>query len=117
MDLEIFENPDEISVPVTVSHSHTSALSSKEALEHIDQVWYMLANKRARWMDLLGDYAGTEPFVIDGKFLALRSMYIILTMISTLPQVNRCCRSSLTIHCLPLEGMAVCTLNSHYGPS
>lgn len=67
MDPEIFENPDEISV--FVSDKYSSVLSAKEALELIDQAWYMLANKRARWMDLLGDYAGTEPFVIDGMFL------------------------------------------------
>jgi hypothetical protein len=113
MDLENFENPDEISVPV-VSSQHTSAFSAKEALEHIDQAWYTLANKRARWMDLLGDYAGTEPFVIDGMFLASGSTFFILTMISTLPQANRCCRSSLKILCLPLVGMAVRTLNFHF---
>lgn len=67
MDPEIFENPDEISV--FVSDKYSSVLSAKEALELIDQAWYMLANKRARWMDLLGDYAGTEPFVIDGESL------------------------------------------------
>ena len=106
MDLEIFENPDEISVPV--SHQHTSSLSSKEALEHIDRAWYMLANKRARWMDLLGDYAGTEPFVIDGKLFSSWSMYTMLTMIFT-PQANRCCRSSLRIPCLVSEGMVVGT--------
>jgi hypothetical protein len=65
IDLEIFENPDEISVSVA---QHHSTFSAKEALDHIDEAWYTLANKRARWMDLLGDYAGIEPFIIDGVF-------------------------------------------------
>jgi hypothetical protein len=76
IDLEIFENPDEISVPV--SRRHLSAFSAKEALNHIDEAWYTLANKRARWMDLLGDYAGIEPFVIDGVFSL--SMFGILNV-------------------------------------
>jgi ATP-dependent RNA helicase DDX60 len=80
LDLQIFENPDEISVPVTFQY--TSTYSATDALEHIDQAWYTLANKRARWMDLLGDYAGTEPFVIDGMFLALGSMLLVLTYLS-----------------------------------
>ena len=73
MDLEIFENPDEISI--SVPHQHPSAFSAKEALEHIDEVWYILANKRARWMDLIGDYAGSEPFIIDGTSCSRRYCY------------------------------------------
>jgi hypothetical protein len=111
MDLEIFENPDQISVPV--SHQYTSALSGNDALEHIDKTWYILANKRARWMDLIGDYAGTEPFVIDGMFLASWSMFFV-TSITFLAQANHCCRLFLMIHCFQLVTMAVRTLDFLY---
>ncbi|KAK0232741.1 hypothetical protein IW262DRAFT_1326544 [Armillaria fumosa] len=38
-------------------------------LDHINENWYYQATKRARWMDLIGDYAGDEPFIIDGESL------------------------------------------------
>lgn len=38
----------------------------KAAVEYIDAQWYTAVNRRARWMDLIGDYAGSEPFVVDG---------------------------------------------------
>ncbi|EIW78173.1 P-loop containing nucleoside triphosphate hydrolase protein [Coniophora puteana RWD-64-598 SS2] len=43
-----------------------TASTPQEALEWLDVEWFSQASRRARWMDLLGDYAGTEPFVIDG---------------------------------------------------
>ena len=46
-----------------------SAQSPKDALEYIDSQWYSLVNRRGRWMDLIGDYAGSEPFVVDGTFI------------------------------------------------
>ena len=39
---------------------------AKEAVAYIDREWYTLVNRRGRWMDLIGDYAGSEPFVVDG---------------------------------------------------
>ena len=44
-------------------------LSFYQVISFIDEVWYTKASRSARWMDLLGDYAGSEPFVIDGNFL------------------------------------------------
>lgn len=29
--------------------------------------WFIKASRSARWMDLLGDYAGSEHFVIHGQ--------------------------------------------------
>lgn len=78
MDFDIFENHDEISVAISRKYNTNPSFSAKEALKHIDQAWYTLTSKRARWMDLLGDYAGTEPFVIDGMFRATRSPCLIL---------------------------------------
>jgi len=42
-----------------------------QVIDSIDNEWYTRASRSARWMDLLGDYAGSEPFVIDGKFAGL----------------------------------------------
>ncbi|KAG9309998.1 hypothetical protein JVU11DRAFT_10032 [Chiua virens] len=66
MDLEEFE----------VDHNQVDAdtndgkipLSVPDALKRVDAEWHT-ASRRARWMDLLGDYAGIEPFIIDGHSL------------------------------------------------
>ena len=34
--------------------------------------WFVNAGRSSRWMDLLGDYAGMELFVIDGQYIHLR---------------------------------------------
>lgn len=41
-------------------------LSSAEAIELVDSTWYAMVSRKARWMDLIGDYAGNENFVLDG---------------------------------------------------
>lgn len=40
---------------------------AQSALRHIDGEWYSRQNRRGRQMDLIGDYAGNEPFVLDGN--------------------------------------------------
>ena len=61
MDLEEFETSNQIlSVP-------SSFPAAQDALYHLDQLWFINATRSARWMDLLGDYAGDEPFIIDGR--------------------------------------------------
>lgn len=40
---------------------------SQSALLYIDNKWWGERSRRARRMDLIGDYAGTEPFVLDGN--------------------------------------------------
>ena len=43
-------------------------MSAIEALKYIDDHWYKeIGGKKARWMDLIGDYAGNERFVLDGN--------------------------------------------------
>ncbi|KAF9648472.1 P-loop containing nucleoside triphosphate hydrolase protein [Thelephora ganbajun] len=42
---------------------------AQSALRYIDDHWYRERNRRGRQMDLIGDYAGTEPFVLDGEAL------------------------------------------------
>ena len=39
----------------------------QSALRCIDDRWYRERNRRGRQIDLIGDYAGTEPFVLDGN--------------------------------------------------
>ncbi|KZT04532.1 P-loop containing nucleoside triphosphate hydrolase protein [Laetiporus sulphureus 93-53] len=70
MDLDDFERVgqalinenDEVSVK-------PSSDSCEKALKYLDTRWYTLTNRRGRWMDLIGDYAGSELFLIDGDAL------------------------------------------------
>lgn len=43
-----------------------SARNARTAVDQIDTQWYSPLNRGGRWMDLIGDYAGSEPFVVDG---------------------------------------------------
>jgi hypothetical protein len=43
-------------------------MNAVEALKYIDNRWYKtIAGKKARWMDLISDYAGNERFTLDGN--------------------------------------------------
>ncbi|KAE9406161.1 P-loop containing nucleoside triphosphate hydrolase protein [Gymnopus androsaceus JB14] len=67
MDLENFENgPPELHVEISPQDKQ---LSPKTAVRFLDDVWYTPATRRARWMDLIGDYGGKETFFIDGDSL------------------------------------------------
>lgn len=63
MDLENFDDIDGLDQRISVGDA---ALSPQKALEEVDRWWFTPATRRARWMDLLGDYAGTELFVVSG---------------------------------------------------
>jgi len=75
MDLEEFEVNHRGSG--TTTNDATRSLSIPDALKWIDAEWHT-ASRRARWMDLLGDYAGTEPFIIDGRVLSQVSLVCLL---------------------------------------
>jgi hypothetical protein len=60
------------------SEAATGFEDAQSALRHIN-TWYRERNRRGRQMDLIGDYAGTEPFVLDGK----PSFFIIRDLKST----------------------------------
>ena len=62
MDLEEFEGSNQ-----TLTLPSSSFKSARDALDYLDQTWFINASRSARWMDLLGDYAGGEPFIIDGR--------------------------------------------------
>ena len=48
--------------------AHEEKMNALEALKCIDDRWYKtVAGKKARWMDLIGDYAGNERFILDGS--------------------------------------------------
>ncbi|KAK7443198.1 hypothetical protein VKT23_015796 [Stygiomarasmius scandens] len=66
MDLNDF--PPNI-LPELASAETVQNLSFKEALQYTDQTWSINLGKAARWMDLVGDYAGSEPYVVDGESL------------------------------------------------
>jgi hypothetical protein len=72
MDFEEFEvdieraiKGSKLSTPCTVT----------EALKWIDSTWYAPISRNAHWMDIIRDYAGAEPFVIDGTCLTCWSSY------------------------------------------
>ena len=44
--------------------------ATSDALSFVDNVWYAETNRRGRWMDLIGDYAGNELFVVDGTHVS-----------------------------------------------
>lgn len=62
MDLEEFEASNQ-----TLTVPSSGFESARHALDHLDRMWFINATRSARWMDLLGDYAGGEPFIIDGR--------------------------------------------------
>jgi hypothetical protein len=64
MDLEEFDKfDDEIEDRSSLEAQPVSAVRE---LQEVDALWYVDATRRSRWMDLLGDYAGSETFIIDG---------------------------------------------------
>jgi hypothetical protein len=70
MDLDDFD--EQLTADVGGLASSTRKIeTAAQARAALDGTWWTIASRAARRMDLLGDYAGTEPFVIDGKFRAL----------------------------------------------
>ncbi|KAJ6541715.1 hypothetical protein B0H19DRAFT_1239495 [Mycena capillaripes] len=67
MDLENFDDADGRDHRFSVKNHNT--ISADKALDEVDQGWFTRATRRARWMDLLGDYAGAELFIISGESL------------------------------------------------
>ncbi|PIL37234.1 hypothetical protein GSI_00927 [Ganoderma sinense ZZ0214-1] len=57
--------------------SSESAQSAKNALNHIDAQWYSPLTRGGRWMDLIGDYAGSEPFIVDGTSIPLDICWLL----------------------------------------
>lgn len=63
MDLEGFDLFDQ---GIDLDDADPSASSTlSKALSWTGAQWHAVC-RRARWMDLIGDYAGREPFIVDG---------------------------------------------------
>ena len=58
----------------TESSKQKKALSTEAAIRYIDEKWYRAVSRRGRWMDLIGDYAGSERFILDGEFVLKASL-------------------------------------------
>ena len=69
LDLDGFDVSPAIVDDTSVKEDATATelQDAQSALYHIDKCWYRERNRRGRQMDLIGDYAGTEPFVLDGN--------------------------------------------------
>jgi hypothetical protein len=67
MDLDDFESQN------TGPAARLNGKSPKAALRYLDAEWWVQTSRASRFMDLLGDYAGTEPFIIDGAFVDMMS--------------------------------------------
>ncbi|VDC05091.1 unnamed protein product [Peniophora sp. CBMAI 1063] len=48
------------------------SLGAEAAVKFVDEKYYRSIAKRGRWMDLIGDYAGSERFILDGEALFQR---------------------------------------------
>lgn len=64
MDLDGFEQAADRTAHASILLSGTP--TGEEVLKYIDANWYIPTSRRGRWMDLMGDYAGSEMFVLDG---------------------------------------------------
>ncbi|TCD64633.1 hypothetical protein EIP91_003835 [Steccherinum ochraceum] len=42
---------------------------TSDVLDYLNEEWYSLMSRRGRMMDLIGDYAGSELFLLDGNSL------------------------------------------------
>ncbi|EJD43845.1 P-loop containing nucleoside triphosphate hydrolase protein [Auricularia subglabra TFB-10046 SS5] len=68
MDLDDFE----ATVAPGDDLAATKIAGAADAVRAFDACWYSARSRAARWMDLIGDYAGMERFVIDGDALVQR---------------------------------------------
>ena len=72
MDLTDFTLDDTLSTTADGTQHNAiheeKKMDAVQALKHIDDHWYKeIGGKKARWMDLIGDYAGNERFILDGN--------------------------------------------------
>jgi ATP-dependent RNA helicase DDX60 len=73
MDLDRF---DEIDITPTTRFGKGS-LTVQQTLGSFDDLWYSVTYRQARWMDLLGDYAGSELFILDGGLVVNLELSLI----------------------------------------
>jgi hypothetical protein len=85
--------------------AYEEKMNAVEALKYIDDRWYKtVAGKKARWMDLIGDYAGNERFTLDGK----KNPCLFLEDLTTAcPQGSHCCNTFSMTLCWHLHVLMV----------
>jgi len=54
-------------IPLDDIDQSNDTITSLVALNALDSAWYSRLNPR--WMDLIGEYAGTEMFVVEGSHI------------------------------------------------
>jgi hypothetical protein len=110
MDLDLlFDDSNDAGVLVTASGGVQTVdgdapvkMTAVQALKCIDDNWYKkIAGKKARWMDLIGDYAGNERFIL---------------------MVSHCCNRSSAIlywrlHALAIQAFRHCMRSTHWSDS
>ena len=66
MDLDDFEQLQSEDQATRAPPNFENSLPS--LLRHFDELWYSAANRRGFVMDLMGDYGGSELFIIHGPY-------------------------------------------------
>ena len=88
------------------SLAHKKKMNAVGALECIDNRWYkIIAGKKARWMDLIGDYAGNERFILDGNKTLV--WFYVEALTTACPQESHCCNTFSMILCWDLHVLMV----------
>lgn len=82
MDFEEFEV--DIERVIEESSIKSSSCTVAQALQWVDTTWYAPTSRNARWMDLIGDYAGAEPFIIDGTSSFFLASFLIMIVVRAL---------------------------------
>jgi hypothetical protein len=67
-ELTNFPPKDSVLTALNSVQEDDETMNAVEALKYFDEHWYKkIVGKNTRWMDLIGDYAGNERFILDGK--------------------------------------------------
>ena len=82
--------------------THEEKMNAVEALKCIDDRWYKtVAGKKARFMDLIGDYAGNERFILDGNKTLI--WFGLEDLMTACLQGSHCCNTSSMTLCWHLH--------------
>lgn len=87
MDLDDFEQVQDVD---DAQAGDLQIQDWQEALRHFDESWYSAANRRGLIMDLIGDYGGSELFIIHGQCDLMRCKLLALITINRGFTVTKC---------------------------
>ena len=80
MDLDDFEQLQSEDQATRAPPNFENSLPS--LLRYFDELWYSAANRRGFVMDLMGDYGGSELFIIHGPYKQ-KNLYLLLSPLSS----------------------------------